>query len=135
MYANPGAILLLDEPDAHLEILRQRQTYQSITDAAVESGNQIIAASHSEVLLNEAAGKDLVIAFVGQPHRLADRGSQTAEVATGKSDSISTTKRSRPVWALYLEGFYRPRHSADLCPPRRPRRGLCAHLNALSLPM
>ena len=26
MYANPGAILLLDEPDAHLEILRQRET-------------------------------------------------------------------------------------------------------------
>lgn len=25
MYANPGSVLLLDEPDAHLEILRQRQ--------------------------------------------------------------------------------------------------------------
>lgn len=30
MYANPGAVLLLDEPDAHLETLRQRQTYQLI---------------------------------------------------------------------------------------------------------
>src|SRR5260221_7811448 len=28
LYANPKTILLLDEPDAHLEILRQRQTYQ-----------------------------------------------------------------------------------------------------------
>ena len=27
MYSNPGAVLLLDEPDAHLEILRQRQIY------------------------------------------------------------------------------------------------------------
>lgn len=25
MTANPGSVLLLDEPDAHLEILRQRQ--------------------------------------------------------------------------------------------------------------
>ena len=31
LYANPGATLLLDEPDAHLEILRQRQIYQLIT--------------------------------------------------------------------------------------------------------
>ena len=57
MYNNPGAVLLLDEPDAHLEILRQRQTYQLLTQVAKENGNQIIAASHSEVLLNEAAGR------------------------------------------------------------------------------
>ena len=31
LYANPGAVLLLDEPDAHLEILRQREIYQLIT--------------------------------------------------------------------------------------------------------
>ena len=53
MYANPGAVLLLDEPDAHLEILRQRQIYQLLADTAEASGSQIIAASHSEVLLNE----------------------------------------------------------------------------------
>ena len=70
MYANPGAVLLLDEPDAHLEILRQREIYHLLTDAARESGSQIIAASHSEVLLNEAAGRDMVIAFVGRPHRI-----------------------------------------------------------------
>ena len=76
MYANPGAVLLLDEPDAHLEILRQRQIYQLLTETAGETGSQIVAASHSEVLLNEAAGRDMVIAFVGRPHRLDNRGSQ-----------------------------------------------------------
>jgi len=44
--ANPGAVLLLDEPDAHLEVLRQRQTYQVLTEAAAETNSQIIAASH-----------------------------------------------------------------------------------------
>ena len=29
--ANPSSVLLLDEPDAHLEILRQRETYQVLT--------------------------------------------------------------------------------------------------------
>ena len=76
LYANPGAVLLLDEPDAHLEILRQRQIYKLITDVAEANDNQIIAASHSEVLLNEAAGRDVVVAFVGAPHRIDDRGSQ-----------------------------------------------------------
>jgi len=76
MSANPGAVILLDEPDAHLEILRQRQIYRLIAEAAAESGAQIVAASHSEVLLNEAAGKDLVIAFVGKPHRIDGGKSQ-----------------------------------------------------------
>jgi AAA domain, putative AbiEii toxin, Type IV TA system len=75
IYANPGSVLLLDEPDAHLEILRQRQIYALISEAARKTGSQIIAASHSEVLLNEAADKDVVVAFVGKPHRIDDRGS------------------------------------------------------------
>jgi ABC-type branched-subunit amino acid transport system ATPase component len=76
MFANPRSVLLLDEPDAHLEILRQRQLYQLITETAATLGSQVIAASHSEVLLNEAADRDVVVAFVGRPHRIDDRGSQ-----------------------------------------------------------
>jgi hypothetical protein len=73
---NPGSVVLLDEPDAHLEILRQRQTYQLLSDAAQQSGSQVVIASHSEVILNEAADRDVVVAFVGRPHRIDDRGSQ-----------------------------------------------------------
>ncbi len=76
LYANPRAVLLLDEPDAHLEILRQRQTYNLLTQVAEQQGSQMIAASHSEVVLNEATDRDVVIAFVGKPHRMDDRGSQ-----------------------------------------------------------
>jgi predicted ATPase len=73
MLANPGAVLLLEEPDAHLEILRQRDVYNLITEIAAEQGSQIIAASHSEVILQEAADRDVVIAFVGSPHRIDTR--------------------------------------------------------------
>jgi hypothetical protein len=76
LYSNPNTILLLDEPDAHLEVLRQREIYQLLTEISEQRGSQIIAASHSEVVLNEAADKDIVIAFVGKPHRIDDRGSQ-----------------------------------------------------------
>ncbi len=103
MYTNPGSVVLLDEPDAHLEILRQRQVYQRITDVARENRNQIIAASHSEVLLNEAAGRDVVVAFVGKPHRINDRGGQVYKALKeiGWQDYYQAEQTG---WVLYLEG-------------------------------
>ena len=103
MYANPGAVLLLDEPDAHLEILRQRQIYRLLTEVARTSGSQIIAASHSEVLLNEAAGRDVVVAFVGQPHRIDDRGSQVVK-ALKEIGFDQYYQAEQTGWVLYLEG-------------------------------
>ncbi|MBI4586494.1 MAG: AAA family ATPase [Planctomycetes bacterium] len=101
---NPGSILLLDEPDAHLEILRQRQIYQLLTDFAEKRESQVIAASHSEVILNEAADRDVVIAFVGKkPHRIDDRGSQLLKALKdiGYEDYYQVEETG---WVLYLEG-------------------------------
>ncbi len=103
MYANPNSVLLLDEPDAHLEILRQRQIYQLLTDVARANGNQVIAASHSEVILNEAAGRDLVIAFVGKPHPMIDRGSQVMK-ALEEIGFEQYYQAEQTGWVLYLEG-------------------------------
>jgi len=103
LYTNPGAVLLLDEPDAHLEILRQREIYRLLVEVASQQGSQIIAASHSEVLLNEAADRHLVIAFLGRPHRLADRGSQVYKALRSigfENYYLAETKG----WVLYLEG-------------------------------
>jgi ABC-type lipoprotein export system ATPase subunit len=104
LYANPNTVLLLDEPDAHLEILRQRQTYQLITEIVEQSGSQIIAASHSEVVLNEAAGRDVVIAFVGEkPHRIDNRGSQVLKSLKEIGfDQYSQAEQTG--WVLYFEG-------------------------------
>lgn len=82
LYDRPNTVLLLDEPDAHLEVLRQRQTYQLITEIAEAHGSQVIAASHSEVVLNEAAGTATVVAFVGSPHVLNDQTSQLRKALT-----------------------------------------------------
>ena len=102
MTANPGSVLLLDEPDAHLEILRQRQIYQLLSETAEETGSQIIAASHSEVVLNEAAGRDVLIAFVGKPHRIDNRGSQVAKALRdiGFEHYLQAEKTG---WVLFLE--------------------------------
>jgi energy-coupling factor transporter ATP-binding protein EcfA2 len=101
--ANPNSVVLLDEPDAHLEILRQRQIYNVLSDAAREQESQVVIASHSEVVLNEAAGRDVVVAFVGLPHRLNDRPNQLLKALKdiGFEDYYQAEQRG---WVLYLEG-------------------------------
>lgn len=103
LHANPRSVLLLDEPDAHLEVLRQRQIYQLLTQTAAAHGSQIIAASHSEVVLNEAANRDVVVAFLGVPHRIDDRGQQVLKALTdiGFDQYYQAELTGR---TLYLEG-------------------------------
>jgi len=103
MTANQGSVLLLDEPDAHLEILRQRGAYNLLSDVADETGSQIIAASHSEVLLNEALERDTVLAFVGKPHKVEFRSSQVVKSLKdiGLEHYLQAMQRG---WILFLEG-------------------------------
>lgn len=100
---HPGAVLLLDEPDAHLEILRQKRIYELLTEAASETEGQIIAATHSEVLLNEAADRDTVIAFVGKPHRIG-RQRDGLRRALGEIEFHDYILAESHGWVLYLEG-------------------------------
>ena len=104
MMVNPGSVLLLDEPDAHLEVLRQRQIYSLLKENAERTGSQIIAASHSEVVLNDATEQDSLIAFVGKPHNLdRQRISQILKSlkSIGFEHYLSSEKEG---WVLYLEG-------------------------------
>ncbi|HMV66448.1 MAG TPA: AAA family ATPase [Myxococcota bacterium] len=102
LHLNRGGALLLDEPDAHLEVLRQRETWMVLRDEARQAGSQIIAATHSEKLLEHIARTDVVVAFVGRPHRIDDRGSQLRKAPTeiGFEDYVLAEQRR---WVLYLE--------------------------------
>lgn len=113
LLANPGCVLLLDEPDAHLEILRQRDVYNLITEVAQANGSQIIAASHSEVVLQEAAERDVVMAFVGPPHRIDTRARGQVKKALESIRMADYYLAEQKGWMLYLEG------STDLAILRR----------------
>lgn len=113
LLANPGSVLLLDEPDAHLEILRQRDVYNLITEVAASNGSQIIAASHSEVVLQEAAERDVVMAFVGRPHRIDTRARGQVKKALESIRMADYYLAEQKGWMLYLEG------STDLAILRR----------------
>ena len=127
---HPGAVLLLDEPDAHLEILRQKRIYELLTEAAAATEGQIIAATHSEVLLNEAADRDTVIAFVGKPHRIGGGHRDDLLRALGEIEFHDYLLAERHGWVLYLEG------STDLAILRAFARRLCheAARRALDMP-
>ena len=45
---------MLDEPDAHLDIVRQRAIYELLRERAREARSQLLLATHSEVLLRQA---------------------------------------------------------------------------------
>jgi predicted ATPase len=68
-YARPASVFLLDEPDAHLHVLLQRQIYDRLRRVALKRDCQLIVATHSEVILDGTAPAR-VISFLGKPHPL-----------------------------------------------------------------
>ena len=103
MLLHSDSVILLDEPDAHLEMLRQRQIYQAITETAEQQGSQLIIATHSEIVLNEAAGRHQVTAFVGVPHRIDRHNSQVLK-ALSEIGFEQYMQAELTGWVLYLEG-------------------------------
>ena len=104
MYVNPETVLLLDEPDAHLEIIRQRQIYQLITKIARQQKSQLIIATHSEVILNVAGDRDVLIACVGKPHRIDDRNKSQVSKALKEIGFDKYYQAELKKWVLFLEG-------------------------------
>jgi len=103
--ANQGAVLLLDEPDAHLEILRQREIYLKLRESAREYGSQLIVASHSEEVLNQAASMDdgSVVAFLGKPHQIPSNSTTTVRKALNSVRYDQYYFAEQVGWDLYLE--------------------------------
>lgn len=102
---HPGAVLLLDEPDAHLEILRQREIYIKLRESARETGSQLIIASHSEEVLNQAASTedDAVVAFLGKPHRIPGNRASAVKSALNAVRYDQYYLAEQVGWVLYLE--------------------------------
>lgn len=69
-YARPSSILLLDEPDAHLHVILQKQIFDQLREAAAARKCQLVVATHSEVIL-EATSPNKIVSFYGdRPHKL-----------------------------------------------------------------
>ena len=71
LYSHKRSVLLVDEPDAHLEILRQKQVYVLLRDIAAQNQSQVVMVSHSEVILEEALDNNLTLLIDGKADDLA----------------------------------------------------------------
>ncbi|MGO9259905.1 MAG: ATP-dependent nuclease [Bryobacteraceae bacterium] len=71
LYTRPGAVLLLDEPDAHLHMILQDAIYGELRSVAMRQRSQLIIATHSEVIINTVEPRELC-ALLDQPRMLSD---------------------------------------------------------------
>jgi ABC-type dipeptide/oligopeptide/nickel transport system ATPase subunit len=71
LYWHKSSVIMIDEPDAHLEILRQKQIYAILNAAALENQGQVIIATHSEAILDEAVDTNLTLLLQGEAVNLA----------------------------------------------------------------
>lgn len=102
LYSHKRSVLLVDEPDAHLEILRQKQVYVLLRDIASENGSQVVMVTHSEVILDEALDRNLTLLLEGQADDLARKQDIRNSLKHFGADHYVKARQRR--YVLYVEG-------------------------------
>ncbi len=100
----PGAVLLLDEPDAHLHMILQDAIYSELRSTAARTGSQLIVATHSEVIIDSVDARELCV-LLDQPRMVADNAEREALITSLRvlsNDDIMRALQAPGV--LYLEG-------------------------------
>ncbi len=102
LYSHKRSVLLVDEPDAHLEILRQKQVYVLLRDIASENQSQVVMVTHSEVILDEALDNNLTLLLEGETDDLARRPEiRNSLKHFGAAHYVKARERG---YVLYVEG-------------------------------
>lgn len=102
LYSHKRSLLLVDEPDAHLEILRQKQVYVLLRDIAAENQSQVVMVTHSEVILDEALDNNLTLLMDGKADDLARKADiRNSLKHFGADHYIKARERG---YVLYVEG-------------------------------
>lgn len=102
LYSHKRSVLLVDEPDAHLEILRQKQVYVLLRDIASENGSQVVMVTHSEVILDEALDTNLTLLLEGRADDLAKK--QDIRNSLKHFGAEHYVKARQRGYVLYVEG-------------------------------
>jgi len=104
MFARPSSLILLDEPDAHLHVLLQKQLYDILQSLCHERKGQLLIATHSEVLIDNT-GPEQIVSFYRKPHRLASENERDqVREALERVTSLELLLAENSTGILYLEG-------------------------------
>lgn len=102
LYSHKRSVLLVDEPDAHLEILRQKQVYVLLRDIATDNHSQVVMVTHSEVILDEALDTNLTLLLEGRADDLAAKKDiRNTLKHFGAEHYVKARERG---YVLYVEG-------------------------------
>jgi predicted ATPase len=103
-YARPSSLLLLDEPDAHLHVILQKQIYDMLRSIAAKRRCQLIVATHSEVLI-DGTSPERILSFYGTPHQLLqDTQKDQVREALKRLTAMDILLADSSKGILYLEG-------------------------------
>jgi len=102
LFSHKKSVLLIDEPDAHLEILRQKQVYILLRDIALKRQSQVIMVTHSEVLLEEALSTNLTLMLDGKVENLTNKSAIKESLTIyGSNHYVRARERG---YVFYIEG-------------------------------
>ena len=102
LYSHRHSVLLIDEPDAHLEILRQKQVYVLLREIAARNESQVVLVTHSDVILQEALDHNLTLLLGGKADDLAGKTAiRNALKHYGADHYVRARQRG---YVLYVEG-------------------------------
>lgn len=80
MYSHQSSVILVDEPDAHLEIIKQRTIYALLNDVAAQNHIQLVIATHSEVVLNDAVDNSIAMILDGEAKVISNKDKEVKPV-------------------------------------------------------
>ena len=104
MFARPSSLILLDEPDAHLHVLLQKQLYDILRTLCHARKGQLVIATHSEVLIDTTSPRQIV-SFYREPHPLASESDRDqVREALKRVTSLELLLAESAHGIVYLEG-------------------------------
>lgn len=72
MLTQRGSVLLVDEPDAHLHLILQKSIYNELKAVALQTGSQLIVATHSEKIVEGMVDERELWMMYGAPRQVGD---------------------------------------------------------------
>ena len=105
LHTRQGAVLLLDEPDAHLHLILQDAIYHELRSVAARQRSQLIVATHSEVVINAVEPRELCV-MLHEPRMVADNAERSQLVSSLRVLSNADIMQALSVCGvLYVEDF------------------------------
>ena len=100
-----GAVLLLDEPDAHLHVILQDAIYHELRTVAARQRSQLIVATHSEVVINAVEPRELCV-MLHEPRMVADNDERSRLISSLRVLSNADVMQALGVrGVLYVEDY------------------------------